>query len=256
MPFFDEGISVVKSLPRQFNPRHRRPRLALGAKTGTVSVAVLSATLLATLPADSSPSMFTGSAYAETGAVAAVVGSPSASPSSAASASPSPSVPGPLAVAVPVAPPVPPAPPVVRPVAGLDQQQMDNAALIVKQGRAQGMSGRAMVVAIATAMQESDLYNVASSAVPASLQLPHQGVSTDHDSVGLFQQRASQGWGTVADLMNPSHSAMLFYNALSRVQGWERMSVTAAAQAVQRSAFPGAYQKHAARAEQVVGALT
>jgi hypothetical protein len=133
---------------------------------------------------------------------------------------------------------------------------MDNAALIVKQGRAQGMPDRALVVAIATAMQESNLYNVASAAVPASLRLPHEGVSRDHDSVGLFQQRTSQGWGTVAELMNPSHSAMLFYNALSRVQGWQRMSVTAAAQAVQRSAFPGAYQKHAGRAEQVVGVLT
>ncbi|WP_327008827.1 hypothetical protein OHA72_17160 [Dactylosporangium sp. NBC_01737] len=224
-------------------------------KTGTVSVAVLSATLLATLPADS-PSMFTGSAYAESGAVASAspFSSPAASPS--VSASPSPSSAGPLAVAVPAAPPVPPAPPVVRPVAGLNQRQMDNAALIVKQGRAQGMPDRALVVAIATAMQESNLYNVASAAVPSSLQLPHEGVSSDHDSVGLFQQRASQGWGTVAQLMNPSHSAMLFYNALSRVRGWERMSVTAAAQAVQRSAFPGAYQKHAGRAEQVVGALS
>lgn len=56
--------------------------------------------------------------------------------------------------------------------------------------------------------------------------------------------------------MSPAHSAMLFYDALSRVQGWQRMSVTAAAQAVQRSAFPAAYQKHATRAAQIVGALT
>jgi hypothetical protein len=246
---------LLKPLPRQFHPRHRRPVPALGAKTGTVSVAVLSATLLATVPADSPQSVFTGSAYAGSGAVAP----PSPSSSSSSAPAPSASAPGasagPLAVAVPAVPPVPPAPPVVRPVAGLDQRQMDNAALIVKQGKAQGMPHRAIVIAIATAMQESNLYNVASSAVPSSLALPHQGVSSDHDSVGLFQQRASQGWGTVADLMNPSHSAMLFYSALSRVQGWERMSVTAAAQAVQRSAFPGAYQKHAGRAEQIVGAL-
>lgn len=253
----------MKSLPRQFHPRHRRPALnaRLGAKTGTVSVAVLSATVLATLPADT-PSLLTGSAYAESGVVvtSSPAPSPSVSPSPSLSASPSPSAAGgagePLAIAVPAAPQVPPAAPVVRPVAGLDQRQMDNAALIVKQGRAQGMPDRALVVAIATAMQESDLYNVASSAVPASLQLPHDGVSIDHDSVGLFQQRASQGWGSVPELMDPAHSAMLFYAALSRVQGWERMSVTAAAQAVQRSAFPGAYQKHQGRAEQVVGALT
>lgn len=244
----------MKPLPRQFHPRHRRPATALGAKTGTVSVAVLSATLLAAVPADAPSAMFTGSASAFVASAAASPspgGSPAPSPAGSPSAA---SSPGPLAVAVPAVP-VPPAPPVVRPVAGLDQQQMDNAARIVRQGRSQGMPERALVIAIATAMQESDLRNVASSAVPSSLQLPHEGVSSDHDSVGLFQQRPSQGWGTVAELMNPSHAAMLFYRALSRVQGWERMSVTSAAQAVQRSAFPGAYQKHTARAEQVVGAL-
>ena len=246
---------VLKALPRQFHPRHRRLPV-LGAKVGTVSVAVLSATLLGTVPADSPASMFTGSAYAETGTVAAAWTWPSPSSLSASGPSSAPSAAtGPLAVAVPAAP-VPPAQPAVKPVAGLDQRQMDNAAIIVKQGRAQGMPDRALVVALATAMQESDLYNIASDAVPASLRLPHEGTSTDHDSVGLFQQRASQGWGTVAELMSPAHSAMLFYNALNRVEGWQRMSVTAAAQAVQRSAFPGAYQKHAARAEQVVAALT
>lgn len=255
----------MKPLPRQFHPRHRRP--VLGGRPGTVSVAVLSATLLATVPADSPVPVFAGSAYAEPAAVAVAFPgiSPGASPGASSGTSSGaveawPEVPattqGPLAIAVPAAPPVPPAPPVVRPVAGLDQQQMDNAALIVKQGRAQGMPDRALVIAVATAMQESDLYNIASSAVPSSLQLPHQGVGSDHDSVGLFQQRASQGWGTVAQLMDPSSSARLFYSALSQVQGWQRMSVTAAAQAVQRSAFPGAYQKHASRAEQVVGALT
>ncbi|MFF5231895.1 hypothetical protein [Dactylosporangium sp. NPDC000521] len=248
---------VLKALPRQFHPRHRRLPV-LGAKAGTVSVAVLSATLLGTLPADSPASMFTGPAYAESGTVAAAWTWPSPSSLSASGPSSAPSADAraePLAVAVPAAP-VPPAQPAVKPVAGLDQRQMDNAAIIVKQGRAQGMPDRALVVALATAMQESDLYNIASSAVPASLRLPHEGTSTDHDSVGLFQQRASQGWGTVAELMNPAHSAMLFYNALNRVEGWQRMSVTAAAQAVQRSAFPGAYQKHAGRAEQVVAALT
>ncbi|MEV6923220.1 hypothetical protein AB0M46_01710 [Dactylosporangium sp. NPDC051485] len=155
----------------------------------------------------------------------------------------------------PTAPVPPPAPRPPRPVAGLDQTQMNNAVVIVRQGRAQGMPDKALVVAIATAMQESDLYNVASPAVPASLRLPHDRVSQDHDSVGLFQQRTSQGWGTVAELMNPAHSAMLFYNALARVSGWQGMSVTRAAQAVQRSAYPGAYQKHADRAAQVVAAI-
>ncbi|MER7280740.1 hypothetical protein ABT369_40540 [Dactylosporangium sp. NPDC000244] len=152
--------------------------------------------------------------------------------------------------------PVPPPPPALpRPVAGLNQTQMNNAAAIVRQGRAQGVPEKGLVVAVATAMQESDLYNVASPAVPSSMKLPHDAVSTDHDSVGLFQQRASQGWGSVPELMNPAHSAALFYSALARVSGWQSMSVTAAAQAVQRSAYPGAYQKHAGRAAEVVAAI-
>ncbi|MFB9444776.1 peptidase M23 [Dactylosporangium vinaceum] len=143
-----------------------------------------------------------------------------------------------------------------RPVAGLDQTQMNNAAAIVKQGRAQGIPEKGLIVAVATAMQESDLYIAASPAVPSSLKLPHDNVSVDHDSVGLFQQRASQGWGSVPELMDPARSAMLFYNALDEVSGWQSMSVTGAAQAVQRSAYPGAYQKHADRAAEVVAALT
>ncbi|GAA2578649.1 hypothetical protein GCM10010399_05490 [Dactylosporangium fulvum] len=223
--------------------------MLLPLKVGTASVAVFALSLLATGSGDqqsrvdtSLPAFGAPPAYAQDVTLVQTVPAPSPSQSSAPAAPP--------------APPVAASPARPQPVAGLNQLQMDNAAIIVRQGKAQGMPRRALVVAVATAMQESDLHNVASSAVPSSLRLPHQGVSTDHDSVGLFQQRASQGWGTVPQLMDPDHSAMLFYNALSRVNGWERMSVTAAAQAVQRSAFPGAYQKHASRAEQVVAALT
>jgi hypothetical protein len=152
--------------------------------------------------------------------------------------------------------PTPAAPPVPRrPIAGLDQAQTDNAATIVDVARRHGLPERAMVVAVATAMQESDLRNVASTAVPGSLGYPHQGVEVDHDSVGLFQQRPSQGWGTVAQLMDPVYAAGVFFDRLARVPGWASMSVSGAAQAVQRSAFPGAYQKHQPLAEQVVAAL-
>lgn len=158
------------------------------------------------------------------------------------------------AVPVPqVTPPPPPPPP--RPVAGLDQAQMNNAATIVKVAQQRGLSKRAMVIGVATALQESDLYNQANPAVRASMALPHQGASVDHDSVGLFQQRASQGWGTVAQLMNPAYSTGLFFAALVQVSGWDRMSLATAAQAVQRSAFPWAYAKQEARAQQIVNAL-
>ncbi|GGM79646.1 hypothetical protein ACFFX1_12995 [Dactylosporangium sucinum] len=229
---------------RQFHPRHRRPGLVV--KAGTVSIAALSVTMLAA----GSTASTVDSRFVALPAYAAYE-----APSTHVPTMPPPTPPATASVeAPPVAAPAKPAKP--RPVAGLDQRQMDNAATIVRQGRSQGMPQRALVVAIATAMQESDLYNVASRTVPASLDLPHEGLSSDHDSVGLFQQRTSQGWGTVAQLMDPAHSAALFYSALSRVRGWERMSVTAAAQAVQRSAFPDAYQKHAAKAEQVVAALS
>jgi hypothetical protein len=142
------------------------------------------------------------------------------------------------------------------PVAGLDQAQMDNAALIVGVAAKRGLPKRAMVVAIVTVMQESNLYNIANPAVPESLSFPHQGASADHDSVGLFQQRPSQGWGSVGQLMDPGYAAGLFYDRLVQVPGWESMAVTYAAQAVQRSGFPYAYQQHESRAQQIVDTLT
>ncbi|MBE1490197.1 hypothetical protein [Plantactinospora soyae] len=141
------------------------------------------------------------------------------------------------------------------PVAGLTQAQMDNAHTIVQVGVKMDVPRRGLVVAIATSMQESNLYNLASGVLPESLDLPNQGVGYDHDSVGLFQQRPSSGWGTVADLMRPAYAAERFYEALLAVPGWQEMSVTGAAQAVQISAFPDAYAQHEDRATTVVGAL-
>ncbi|MFF5173447.1 hypothetical protein ACFY3U_12495 [Micromonospora sp. NPDC000089] len=143
-----------------------------------------------------------------------------------------------------------------RPVAGLTQAQMDNARTIVEAGVALRMPRRALIVAVACAMQESDLYNLASDVLPESYDLPHQGSGSDHDSVGLFQQRPSSGWGTVAQLMQPAFAARAFYLALAEVDGWQELSVTDAAQAVQISAFPDAYAPHEQRATTVVNALT
>lgn len=73
--------------------------------------------------------------------------------------------------------------------------------------------------------------------------------------MGLFQQRPSQGWGSIAQIMNPSYSASRFFGALRRVAGWERMPVTVAAQRVQRSAFPNAYAKWVPRANQLASQI-
>jgi murein DD-endopeptidase MepM/ murein hydrolase activator NlpD len=100
------------------------------------------------------------------------------------------------------------------------------------------------VIAIATALQESVLTN-----------LPFLGARNDHDSVGLFQQRPSQGWGTPQQLMDPQYSSRKFYERLLTVKGWQTMPLTKAAQAVQRSAFPDAYAKHESLSAQIVNLL-
>ncbi|HEX5542627.1 MAG TPA: peptidase M23 [Micromonospora sp.] len=142
------------------------------------------------------------------------------------------------------------------PVAGLSEVQMNNAKAIVWTGVDMRMPRRALVIAVATAMQESNLLNRASEVVPESKRYPHQGTGWDHDSVGLFQQRASTGWGPVKKLMDPAYSSQQFYRGLMRVPGWQNMRLTQAAQAVQISAFPEHYAKHEARATVIVDALT
>jgi hypothetical protein len=104
-------------------------------------------------------------------------------------------------------------------------------------------------------LQESQLKNLASTVIPESYSYTQEGEGSDHDSVGLFQQRPSSGWGRVKDLMNPEYSATAFYKVLVTVPGWDRMALTYAAQAVQVSAYPEAYAKHEGRAQQIVDAI-
>ncbi|MGC4808566.1 hypothetical protein [Micromonospora sp. DT233] len=122
----------------------------------------------------------------------------------------------------------------------LDADQMANAATIAAIGTQRKMPERAVVVALATAYQESGLRNVADG---------------DRDSVGLFQQRPSQGWGTVQQIGDPRYATRKFYAALNRVRGWEQLRVTEAAQRVQRSAYPEAYEKWADESQVLTRAL-
>ncbi len=122
----------------------------------------------------------------------------------------------------------------------LDSTQMANAATIAAVGVRRDMPERAVVVALATALQESKLENLDGG---------------DRDSVGLFQQRPSKGWGTVKQIKDPRYSAGKFYSALKKVKGWEKMRVTDAAQRVQRSAYPNAYQKWADESQVLASAL-
>jgi hypothetical protein len=105
----------------------------------------------------------------------------------------------------------------------LTAEQLANAATIAEVGRARGLPDRAIVIALATAQQESRLRN-----------LDHG----DRDSLGLFQQRPSQGWGTEAQVQDPVYAAGIFYDRLVQVPGWETMPLGDASHAVQFSAFP------------------
>ncbi|UQX02839.1 hypothetical protein [Streptomyces sp. RerS4] len=108
-------------------------------------------------------------------------------------------------------------------------EQAANAATIAAVGLSKGLPDRAVTIALATAMQESGLRN-----------LDHG----DRDSLGLFQQRPSQGWGTPQQIMDPVYSAGIFYDRLVEVKGYGRLPLTVAAQRVQLSGFPEAYAKH------------
>jgi len=146
-------------------------------------------------------------------------------------------------------------PEIPEPVGGLNQRQMEHAAVIVRVGQEMGLPKYAYVIAIATALQESYLRVLASDRIPKSFNYDHDGSGNDHDSVGLFQQRPSMGWGTVKQCMDPEYSARVFYEALKRVPGWRGMPVTVAAQAVQKSAYPNHYAKHEPLAREIVNAL-
>jgi murein DD-endopeptidase MepM/ murein hydrolase activator NlpD len=134
--------------------------------------------------------------------------------------------------------------------------QIGHAVTIYITGAELGLSERAIVIATATAMQESGLRNLANPAHPSSLELPNDGQGYDHDSLGLFQQRPASGWGTVEELMDPATAAEKFYNALTAVDGWETLPLTVAAQRVQRSAYPDAYAKHEDRAAAIVTGIS
>jgi hypothetical protein len=120
-------------------------------------------------------------------------------------------------------------------------EQAENASLIAAIAIERGLPARAVSIAIATAFQESKLINIDYG---------------DRDSLGLFQQRPSQGWGTEEEILDPVYSTNAFYDALVRIDGYENMSITEAAQEVQRSAYPSAYADHEEDARALASALT
>jgi hypothetical protein len=126
-------------------------------------------------------------------------------------------------------------------VTSIDLEQARNAAIITGVSIKRGLKPRAASIALATAYQESDIRN---------LDYGHS------DSLGLFQQRPSQGWGTTAQIMNPWYSSKAFYQALVKVKNWQTGDINDVAQKVQRSAYPNAYRQHVANAKVLASSLT
>lgn len=123
-----------------------------------------------------------------------------------------------------------------------DPDQAQSASTIVDVGVfKKGVPARAATVAATTAIQESKLRNLAYG---------------DLDSLGLFQQRKSQGWGTAEQIQDPVFSSGSFYNALLKVPGWETMPIGQAAQEVQKSGFPDAYAQHESQGEVITAVMT
>ena len=117
----------------------------------------------------------------------------------------------------------------------LSPEQTAHATTIAAVGKRMGMPDHAVSVALAAALQESKLQNLQYG---------------DRDSLGLFQQRPSQGWGSASEVLTPHYAAGAFYRRLARIRGWESLPVTTAAQRVQHSGAPLAYEQweHEARA--------
>ncbi|WP_035845486.1 hypothetical protein [Kitasatospora azatica] len=124
----------------------------------------------------------------------------------------------------------------------MDLDQGSNAATIAAVTLSRGMPERALTIALATALQESKLRNLEGG---------------DRDSIGLFQQRPSMGWGTPQQIQDPVYASQKFLDALKKeAPNYARMPLTEAAQTVQKSGYPGAYAKHEAKASLLASALT
>ncbi|MFE6778800.1 hypothetical protein [Streptomyces sp. NPDC057702] len=123
----------------------------------------------------------------------------------------------------------------------LDPEQSRHAATIAAVASARGLPDRAVTIALATAMQESGLHNI------------RRG---DRDSLGLFQQRPSQGWGSARQILDPVYATGKFYDDLVKVPGYSRLPLTVAAQRVQFSGFPQAYAKHEPKARLLTASMT
>ena len=122
-----------------------------------------------------------------------------------------------------------------------DPDQTANAALIAALSMKRDMAPRAATIALTTAYQESKIRNLRYG---------------DRDSLGLFQQRPSQGWGTQKQILDPVYATNRFYDALAKFQDYEHADITTIAQKVQKSGYPEAYRDHEGQGRVLASTLT
>ncbi len=151
----------------------------------------------------------------------------------------------------------------------LNNQQLTHAATIIETGSGiDGVTREGLVIALMAALTESTLRMLTNtSTYPESANYPNDGDGSDHDSLGLFQMRPQSGWGTVAELMDPTYQAQAFFGGptgpnhpsprgLLDIPGWEQMDKGEAAQAVEVSAYPDRYRNYGLVAETILTTLT
>src|SRR5262245_43160421 len=258
------GADVTRT--EEILPAHRRSPRALGTLTRRIALGVLcSATAGAAVlgitmhPEPTHRTQFPASAVnldaarmnamlranrstprqvsPETGAVShAAVPPPKPKPTPPKPTPPKPTPPKPIAKPKPK----PSTPGPLPQISGLTSSEVANAWAVVLEGHRMGISIRGQIIAIATTLQESHLINYK--------------YAVDHDSLGIFQQRPSTGWGTPKQIENPTYAAHAFYAVLLQYKSeWD--CLTCAAQDVQRSAFPNAYAKWEGFATRIVTTL-
>ncbi|GAA1486459.1 M23 family metallopeptidase [Brachybacterium fresconis] len=151
----------------------------------------------------------------------------------------------------------------------LNRQQLTHAATIIEAGTGiDGVTRDGLVIALMAALTESTLRMLSNTSVyPESADYPNDGDGSDNDSLGLFQMRPQSGWGTVAELMDPTYQAQAFFGGptgpnhpsprgLLDIPGWEQMDKGEAAQAVEVSAYPDRYRNYEPVAETILTTLT
>jgi cell wall-associated NlpC family hydrolase len=150
----------------------------------------------------------------------------------------------------------------------LDQTQLERAATIIAVGNSENIDENGQVIALMAALTESTLRVLANTtAYPQSASYPNDGDGDNDDSLGLFQMQPPDGWGTVAELMDPVWSSRAFYGGpegpnhgspagLLDIPDWQNLSLGAAAQAVEVSQYPDRYANYQPVAEKIASTLT